>query len=83
MKTILIVAVLLGLCFIGLGFNIIFRRNGKFPETEIERNREMRRRGIHCAKDEEMKKFRRAKRMQQIQDCGSCTSGLCGDPLKH
>ena len=31
--------ILVGLCVIGLGFNIIFRKNGKFPETEIETTR--------------------------------------------
>ena len=45
--------VLVALCIIGLCFNIIFRKNGKFPETEIENNVEMRKRGIKCAKEEE------------------------------
>ena len=47
--------VLVGLCIIGLCFNIIFRKDGKFPETEIENNREMRKRGIKCAKEEEIR----------------------------
>ena len=42
--------VLVALCVFGLCFNIIFRKDGKFPETEIENNREMRKRGIKCAK---------------------------------
>ena len=33
--------VLVGLCVFGLCFNIIFRKDGKFPETEIENNVEM------------------------------------------
>ena len=32
-----------------LSFNIIFRKNGKFPETHIGKNKEMRKRGISCA----------------------------------
>ena len=47
--------VLIALCVFGLCFNIIFRKDGKFPETEIENNREMRKRGIKCAKEEEIK----------------------------
>ena len=47
--------VLVGLCVFGLCFNIIFRKDGKFPETEIENNKEMRKRGIKCAKEDEMK----------------------------
>ena len=46
---------LVGLCVFGLCFNIIFRKNGKFPETEIENNIEMRKRGIKCAKEDEIK----------------------------
>ena len=49
--------VLVGLCVIGLCFNIIFRKDGKFPETEIENNREMRKRGIKCAKEDETNRF--------------------------
>ena len=29
-------------------FNIIFRKNGKFPETEVSRNENMRKLGIKC-----------------------------------
>jgi len=32
-----------------LSFNIIFRKNGKFPDTHIGRNKEMKKRGILCA----------------------------------
>lgn len=52
MLIITVAAVVLGLCFLGLGFNIFFRKNGKFPETEIGQNREMKKRGIRCAKEE-------------------------------
>ena len=31
----IIVAILLGLALVGLGINILFRKNGKFPETHI------------------------------------------------
>jgi hypothetical protein len=55
MKVFLAALLLVGLCVVGLCFNIIFRKNGKFPETEIENNREMRKRGIKCAKEDEIK----------------------------
>ena len=47
--------ILVALCIFAMCFNIIFRKDGKFPETEIEKNEEMRKRGIKCAKEEEMK----------------------------
>ena len=55
MKVFLAALLLVGLCVVGLCFNIIFRKDGKFPETEIEINREMRKRGIKCAKEDEIK----------------------------
>ena len=45
----IIVAILLGLALVGLGINILFRKNGKFPETHIGKNKAMKDRGIHCA----------------------------------
>lgn len=45
----LIVAVLLGLALIGLSINLLLRKNGKFPETHIGKNKAMQKRGIHCA----------------------------------
>ncbi|MCQ2959228.1 MAG: hypothetical protein MJ198_03450 [Bacteroidales bacterium] len=56
-KLFLIVLVMIALAFIGLGINIIFFRK-PFPETEVSRNKEMHKRGIKCAKCEEMKAFR-------------------------
>ena len=34
-------------------FNIIFRRDGKFPQFDVGSNEEMRKRGIRCFKDED------------------------------
>jgi len=55
MEVFLAALALVAFCVIGLCFNIIFRKDGKFPETEIENNKEMRKRGIKCAKEEEIR----------------------------
>ena len=55
MEILIAAVILIALCVFGLCFNIIFRKDGKFPETEIENNKEMRKRGIKCAKEDEMK----------------------------
>ena len=55
MEILIASVILIALCVFGLCFNIIFRKDGKFPETEIENNKEMRKRGIKCAKEEEIK----------------------------
>lgn len=52
---ILIAAVIfLGLAVFIMCFNVIFRKK-PFPDGEIEHNMELRKRGIICAKEEEMK----------------------------
>ena len=58
MKIFIAALLLVGLCIIGLCFNIIFRKDGKFPETEIENNKEMRKR-------DQMRKRRRNEALGQ------------------
>lgn len=70
--------ILVSLCIIGLGVNIFFRKDGKFPETEIENNVQMRKRGIRCAKEEEMRIWGR-KNGKDIScsetGCSDCSAG--------
>jgi hypothetical protein len=54
MLTFIVFAIVIGLCFLGLGVSIFFKKNGKFPETEVGHNKEMRKRGITCAKQDEI-----------------------------
>lgn len=75
MKVFLATLVLVALCVIGLCFNLIFRKNGHFPDTEIESNENMKKLGIKCAKAEEMALWR--KRHQDKPSCegtGGCSS---------
>jgi len=78
MEILLAAVILVGLCVFGLCFNIIFRKDGKFPETEIENNKEMRKRGIKCAKEEEMRLWGPRKKDGTPEcdegGCGSCSS---------
>ena len=67
--------VLIGLCVFGLCFNIIFRKDGKFPETEIENNKEMRKRGIKCAKEDEIKLW--GKKNPDGSPASSCDDAGC------
>lgn len=83
LKVFLICLALVGLCIIGLGFNIIFRKNGEFPQTEIETNVEMRKRGIRCAREDEMKLWGKKRNDISCDDtnCGDC--GACLDVKKE
>lgn len=45
----IIVVILIGLSLIGLGISLLVKKNGKFPETHIGKNKAMKDRGITCA----------------------------------
>ncbi|MBO8453317.1 MAG: hypothetical protein IAC07_01170, partial [Bacteroidetes bacterium] len=53
MKIFIAALLLVGISVIGLCFNIIFRKNGQFPDTEISHNPAMKKLGIRCAKEDE------------------------------
>ena len=48
-KLLILSAIFLALAAIGMGIRMLLKTNGKFPETHISRNPEMRKRGITCA----------------------------------
>ena len=63
--------IIVALAFLGLGLNIFFRKNGKFPDHEVGTNENMKKMGLTCAKEEESSSCHSASR-----DCGlgcSCT----------
>jgi len=49
MKIVLLTIALLGLAFLGMGINVLFRKK-EFPDTHVGHNKEMKKRGIVCAK---------------------------------
>ena len=59
MKVILLAVALLVLAVAGMAVTILVRKDGKFPDGEISRNKELRRRGIVCAKEEELRLWRK------------------------
>jgi hypothetical protein len=75
----LITMILMALAFAGLGVNILFRKNGKFPQTEVGSNKNMKNLGITCTRQDEMKIFRQEKKSGKseppatqppLRDCG-------------
>lgn len=71
MKVFLVTAALVGLCIIGLCFNIIFRKK-EFPKYDVGSNEEMRKRGIRCFKDEDAALHQRKCSGQQSEACKDC-----------
>jgi len=66
LPAILIVAIAL----LFLGIRMLIQKNGKFPETEVGRNKEMRKLGIQCAKAEEIKCRYDVEKNSACDSCG-------------
>lgn len=43
----------IAIAFLGLGIKIFFSKEGKFPETHVGHNKEMRKRKIYCIKTQD------------------------------
>lgn len=56
MMTLLLTLAIVGLAVVLLGVKIFFVKGGRFPNTHIHDNAEMRKRGITCARDKEFYK---------------------------
>jgi hypothetical protein len=64
-----IVTALLALIFLLMGVKIFFHKSHKFPETSAGHNKEMRKRGISCARHDEIKYWNKKK---QAHSCATC-----------
>ena len=77
MKTLLAAIIFVGIAMLLLGVNIFFFHR-PFPDGEISTNPEMRKRGIKCAKQEEMEMLARQKGKKLCDGnysdaCASCS----------
>jgi hypothetical protein len=51
LKLIILSLILLSIAAFAFGIRIMFKSKGKFPETHVSRNEEMKKRGITCAQN--------------------------------
>jgi len=77
MKTLLAAIVFVGIAVLLLGVNIFFFHR-PFPDGEISTNPEMRKRGIKCAKEEELEMLAKQKGKKVCDGnysdaCASCS----------
>ena len=71
LKLLIISALLVGLALAVMAITIILKPNGRFPDTHVGHNKEMRKRGITCA---------------QNTDTGCSpvdSAGCCGCAMNH
>ena len=72
LNLLIISVVLLTVAMIGLSFNILFRKKGKFPAYRVGHNPEMRKIGITCVKHEEIRCHRQHMKKQSEKGCEAC-----------
>lgn len=53
LKMLLVVIALVVLAFLGLAVGIFLKKDGKFPELHISKNKNMKKKGITCANSTE------------------------------
>jgi hypothetical protein len=51
LKLLILSAIFLSIAAVGFGIRMLIKSNGRFPETHVSRNPEMRKRGITCAQE--------------------------------
>jgi hypothetical protein len=63
--TIILLAIaLVAIAFLGLAVQILFKKNGKFPNTHVGGNPSLQKQGISCAKTQD--RIEQAKIQQQV-----------------
>lgn len=73
MKTFILAVILLAIGVAGMAVTILVKKDGQFPDGEISHNKELRRRGVICAKEEELRMWGKRGSLRK-KDCpeGGC-----------
>lgn len=69
LKLLAISALLIAFALVAMAVGILLRRGGRFPDTHISHNREMRKRGITCAQHTDVG----CKPAQNTAGCAGCS----------
>ena len=85
MKVFLLAVLLLALGVAGLAVTILVKKDGRFPDGEIAHNKALRKQGILCAKEEELRLWKKRNPQAAAQGrrpdtcpetgCDSCAFG--------
>ena len=79
MKVFLLALLLLAIGVAGMAVTILFKKDGKFPDGEIAHNKALREQGIICAKEEEMRLWRKRNPSAAVRGerPAACPEGGC------
>ena len=81
LRVFLVALVLIGLGVFGMCFNIIFRKDGRFPEYEVSQNKDMRRLGIRCMHEQDAEIFASKGKVKHDRCSGEFTEACVGCAL--
>jgi len=62
-KLLLISGVVLLFCLLFLCINILFKKNGKFPQSHVSQNKELQKRGIGCIQSQDYEMRHQSKKI--------------------
>lgn len=74
-KLLIISVILIAAAFAFLGIRILLRPGGKFPDTHVGHNKEMRKRGIRCAQIADMG----CNPVNNSEACAACEENIRGE----
>jgi hypothetical protein len=77
MRVFLLAFAIIALCVFGMCFNIIFRKDGEFPEYEVSKNKEMRKLGIRCMHEQEAELHGKKKSEKVPEHCSGEVTEAC------
>jgi hypothetical protein len=72
LKLLILSLIFIALAILGFGIRILLKSGGRFPDTHISQNMEMRKRGITCAQQNDVG----CHSNEGYPGCSSCNTGL-------
>jgi len=74
LNILIITFILLTIATAGMAVSILLRKKGRFPAYRVGHNRDMHKMGLRCAKDEEIRCYRKELEMRERKDkgCDGC-----------
>ena len=77
MQVFLLALVLLTAGIAGMAVTVLVKKDGKFPDGEISRNKALREQGIICAKEEELRQWKKRKTKSSGRRPDDCSENGC------
>lgn len=78
MELFTLVLAIITICFLIMGVRVWIK--GEFTNGEIGANPELRKKGLMCAKEEELRLLHQAQGKDGFADCASCSTCCGGSP---